>query len=143
MLPTFRERTFLAALDAQRMYSDFSTAFAADQAPDGRMVCIDGMPVNCCLLDDAGVRQFACNPYRPVVSALVLSVIHAAWHSCKNPGVRNALADCGQYVRLELPREPAAAPPRMFRIAVLGTPDNREAFLEELQERGRPGITNG
>lgn len=142
-LPTFRERTFLAAPDAQRMYSDFSTAFAADQAPDGRVVCLDGMPVNFCLLDSDGVRQFACSPHRPEVSALVSSVIHAAWHSCKGAGVRNALADCGNYVGLELPREPEATPPKMFRVAVIGTPDNRAAFFEELQERGRPGITNG
>jgi hypothetical protein len=107
------------------------------------MVCIDGMPVNCCLLDNAGIRQFGCSPYRPAVSAFVTSVIHAAWHSCENAGVRNALADCGKYVGLELPREPEAAPPKMFRIAVLGTPDNRAAFFEELQKRERPGITNG
>ena len=107
------------------------------------MVCVDGMPVNFCLLDDAGVRQFACSPYRPAVSALVSSIIHAAWHSCKNAGLRNALADCGKYVGLELPREPEATPPMMLRIAVLGTPVNRAAFLEELQKRERPGITNG
>ncbi len=100
------------------------------------MVCIDGMPVNCCLLDNAGVRQFACSPYRPAVSALVSSVIQRAWHACSNAGVRNGLADCGKYVGMKFPREAEAAPPMLFRIAVLGTPDNRAAFFEELQERG-------
>jgi hypothetical protein len=106
------------------------------------MVCIDGMPVNCCLLDKVGIRQFGCHPYRPAVSAFVAFVIQSAWLACSDAGVRNALADCGKYVGLRLAREPAAAPPKLFRIAVLGTPDNRAAFFDELQERVRPGLTS-
>lgn len=141
-LPTFRERSLVAPQLAHQLYSGFSTAFEADRDPEGRMVCVDGMPLTCCLLDSAGMRQFACNPYRPAASAFVASLIHAAWQACSGAGVRNALANCGKYVRLELPREPEVAPPKMFRIAVLGTTDNRADFFEKLQQKKRAGLTS-
>ncbi len=134
-LPTFRDQALLAAPVAHQLYSDFSTAFVVDQTPEGRMVCIDGMPLNCCVLDNTGIRQFACNPYRTVVSAFIASMIHAAWQACSDPGVRNGLADCGRYVGLDLPREPEAAPPKLFRVAVLGTTYNRADFFEKLQQK--------
>jgi hypothetical protein len=135
-LPTFRERLFLAAPVVGRWFSDFSVALAADRDPEGRLVCLDGMGVACCPLDPSGVEQLDCHPYRPAVSRFASSVILAAWQSCGDAGVRNALAACSEYVRLKLPREPEIVPPKLFRIGVLGTPDNRADFLKQLQQRG-------
>jgi hypothetical protein len=134
-LPTFREHGLLAASVVEQLVANFNAALAADRNREGRMVCIDGMGVACCLVDPNGVEQFSCHPYRPEVARFVSSCIQAAWQECRNPGVRNALAACGDYVGLKLPRDPEVVPPKLFRIGVLGTPHDRADFLKQLHER--------
>jgi len=141
-LPTFREKALIADAAARQLYLKFAAAFVADQDPEGRMVTLDGMSQTSCFLDDVETRQFSCHPYRPAVSAFVSAVIETAWNACSNPGVRNALADCGKYVGLNLPREAEEVPPRLFRIAVLGTPDHRAEFLDDLRHRTDANLTD-
>lgn len=137
VLPAWREQVPVPALAFSEAVAGFNAALAADRQAEGRMVCVDGMPVAACLLSGAGLEQFACSPYRPAVSAFVSSLVRLAWRSCQLAGVRNALAACGRYVDLELPREPGPPVPDLFRIAVLGTPDTRAEFSGLLHPRAR------
>ncbi len=135
-LPAWLDQAALPAPVFAQALAGFGAALAADCQPDGRMVCLDGMPIAACLLTGAGPEQFSCSPYRPAVSAFVSSLVRLAWESCPAAGVRNALAACGRYVRLDLPRVPAPSVPELFRVAVLGTPDARTEFFGLLPPRG-------
>jgi hypothetical protein len=135
-LAAWRDQAAVPAPAFAQTLAGFAAALAADRQPEGRMVCLDGMPVTACLLSGAGLEQFACSPYRPEVSAFVSSLVQMAWESCRAAGVRNALAACGRYVGLDLPRDPAPRAPELWRVAVLGTPDARKEFFGVLQPRG-------
>jgi hypothetical protein len=134
-LAAWREQVAVPAQAFGEAVAGFAAALAADRQAEGRMVCLDGMPVAACLLSDAGLEQFACSPYRPPVSAFVSSLVRLAWESCRSAGVRNALAACGRYVGLDLPREPVPPAPELFCVAVLGTPDARAELFGLLKPR--------
>jgi hypothetical protein len=136
ILPTGREQAVVPLSAFSQSLAGFAAALAADRQPDGRMVCLDGMPVVGCLLANAGVEQFACNPYRPAVSAFVALLIRAAWEACRGTGVRNALAACGRYVRLDFPSQPLPPAPELCRLAVLGTPKSRSDYFQHLRPHG-------
>lgn len=117
---------------------DFAAAVAADRETTGRMVCIDGMPIDACLLMGTRVDRIADHPYRPAVSRFVSTFIRIAWEACSGAGVRNGLAQCGRYVGENLPRE--ALPPiaERSRVLILGTAEDRDDLLEQLGKHGDP-----
>jgi len=109
----------------------FSAAFDAEQSEPTKL-CVDGMPISCRLNGTDGSHQIACQPYRPAVSAFVAALIENVWTAFHNAAiVRNALADCGRYVGLELPRTTASNP---SRIAIFGTPDERASLTRQLND---------
>ena len=103
-LTTWRDLARVPASFVGQCVLDFSAAQAADRELTGQMVCIDGMPVVCCLLSEKGLELFECHPYRSAVSNLVSSLIRMSWDSCNDARIRNALSACGRYVGLELAR---------------------------------------
>ncbi len=140
LLTAWREIAFVPASFAYQSIRDFGAALAADRELSERRVCIDGMPIACCLLSEHGLEQFACNPYRSAVADLVSAVIRMGWGSCRNARVRNALAACGRYVGLELSRLPEPPLPEVSLIAVLGASDDRTELIRQLQSRGGQAI---
>lgn len=139
VLAAWRDEVAIPAPVFAQAVEGFVAALVADREREGRMVCLDGMPVAACLLIDSGLEQFACSPYRPEVSGFVSSLVRLAWVSCQVAGVRDALAACGRYVGLNLPREPVPPTPELFRVAILGTPDARAEFFGQVGPRtGRP-----
>jgi hypothetical protein len=129
VLRAWREQVAMPSSAFGEAVAGFGAALAAERQTEGRMVCLDGMPVAGCLLSGAGLEQFACSPYRPAVSAFLSSLVQVAWESCRRAGVRNALAACGRYVGLDLPRESVPPVPELFRVAVLGMPEARAEYF--------------
>ncbi len=131
---TYRERVSISAEIATQMIADFDAVLAANRDEVGRMVCIaDGMPCVLMLATEAGTNRMECHAFLSVEEAFISSLIRVAWESCHNAGVRNTLADCGRYVGLKLPRETVTPLPKLFRIAVVGTPDAKADLLRQCQ----------
>lgn len=137
-LSAWNERIEVPASAVAEIYANFAVALAADREATGRMVTLDGMPVEGCRLTSAGVERIACHPYRPEVSAFVSKLIRLAWESCSGAGVRNGLAACAGYVGANFPMEALPLPEQRSRVLILGTPDNRAELLEQLGRRGEP-----
>ncbi len=137
-LPAWKESTTITATAFAECLVDFAAAVAADRETTGRMVCMDGMSMDGCLITEAGVERLACPTYRPAVSRFVSQLIRLAWESCSGAGVRNRLAACARYVGVEYPRE--ALPPfaARSRVLILGASEDRADLLQQLGEHGEP-----
>jgi hypothetical protein len=63
-----------------------------------------------------------------------------AWETCQNPRIRNALADIFLYLGERYPQQtiPPESPTCQVSVAILGTPDERQAVLQMLRHRGPP-----
>lgn len=137
-LSGWRERVEITTSAFTESLADFAAAVAADREETGRMVCIDGMPVEGCHITSGGVERIACHPYRPAVSGFVSKLIRLAWESCSGAGVRNGLAACARYVGASFPQEALAPVVERSRVLILGTSEDRADLLEQLGKRGDP-----
>jgi hypothetical protein len=137
-LSAWKEQIEVSASAIADSLADFAAALAADREVTGRMVCIDGMPVEGCTITGTGVERIACHPYRPAVSRFVLKLLRLAWDSCSGARVRNGLAACARYVGASLPLEASLPDVGRSRVLILGSSEDRADLLEQLGERGEP-----
>jgi len=137
-LPAWKEEADVSASVIADIFQKFAAAVAAQRETTGRMVCIDGMPVDGYCIAGTGVERIACHPYRPAVSGFVSRLLRVAWEACAGAGVRNGLAACARYVGQNFPLE--ALPPiaERSRVLILGTSEDRADLLEQLGRRGEP-----
>lgn len=134
------EEAGLSLADFDLIRADFEAA-VDDRDRHGRSVVLDGMNVESCYAVDRGLRQFAENvySYRPAVRAFVSRLINRAWECCQLAQMRNALAACARYVGDDYPSEPEPPVAPGTRILVLGTPENRAEFFQQLRDAGGCG----
>lgn len=137
-LSAWRELTEVSASAIADSLADFAAALAATREEAGRMVCIDGMPVEGCHMIETGVERIACHPYRPAVSGFVSKLIRLAWESCSGAGVRNGLAACARYVGTNFPLAELEPAVERSRVLILGNADDRADLLEQLARHGEP-----
>ncbi len=131
---TYRERVSIHAEIATQMIADFDAVLAANRDEVGRMVCIaDGMPCVLVLAKETGTDRLECHAFSLAEELFLSTLIRFSWESCHNVGVRNALADCASYVGLKLACEIVTPMPKLFRIAVVGTPDAKVDLLRQCQ----------
>lgn len=106
-----------------------------DTGSEGRKVFLDGMSVESCLISDAGQQRLAEQVWTSPVVEFVELMVSVAWNSCRDPRIRNALANAAKYVGIQYPleREPLETP--SFRLIVVGDPDSRSDFFEQLRQR--------
>lgn len=101
---------------------------------NSRVVSIDGMSLACSWNSTGKIRQFndyASNGQQEFVSSL----INHAWSLCKLPSVKNALANCGRYVGLNLPIQSEPEPSnRSLKIMVLGVDKEKADFFQALSK---------
>ena len=128
--PAAREEVVIPRDVTTDLWGRFAAAHDAAHEMAGRMVCIDGMPVECVAVENGEARRFAESPYRPAVAEFVSRSIWWAWTACRVPRVRNALAACARYVGKDYPREVVPEAPAPVRIMVLGTVENRAEVHE-------------
>jgi hypothetical protein len=135
----WRESVSISASALAESLTEFAAALAADRQREGRMVTFcDGMPVDACLITDAGIDVLACQPYRPAVSSFVSRLLRLAWESSQGAGARNGLAACARYVGATYPRDPQPSATEVRRIVVLGTAEDQAELLQQLGEHGEP-----
>lgn len=134
-LATWREENSVADETFARLVTAFHAGWAAEKHLEGRMVCLDGMPICACLSHANDSLQLDTHPYRPEVRGFVSSFIALAAECCRYSRVRNALADCGDYVGLKLQRSSLPPSQPLYRIAVLGDSEERADYLRQLPTR--------
>ena len=109
----------------------------AESCAQGRFVCLDGMGSECCYVRAGHVLRFVQHVSRPSIVQLVVRVIDLAWQSCHDPFVKNALVRCAKYVDMDYALETEPVAPRVTRLLVLGSPDDRAEYLDLIRRRGR------
>lgn len=137
-LPELREEIAVPA----DVYSEAVTGLAsalADRDRGDRMICVDGMGIECCHVSTDGIERFAEHVYRSTLSTFLDRLIWVAWTACRVTGVRNALADCAWYLGKDYPRESDPERPPVRRVLILGEPDARAEYFELLRSRAGPG----
>lgn len=67
------------------------------------------------------------------MGSFLARVAKEAWEACTNDRVRNALADAGCYVGVELPRADLASEPARTTIAVIGGAEDRAEVMDALR----------
>lgn len=113
----------------------FRAAHAAFD-PDRRYVCIDGMGLETCLVSRAGTQRLSTHVSEQTdTGRLVVRLIDLAWNGCRHPQVRNVLAQAARYLGVEYPLQDVPPAPRVTRLAVLGTAEERHDYLEMLRRR--------
>jgi hypothetical protein len=137
-LPAWKEQVNVSATMVADSFHHFAAAVAAERETTGRMVCIDGMPVDGWHIAETGIMRIAGHPYRPAVSEFVLRIVRLAWELCSGAGVRNGLANCARYVGGNFPREAVPPVAERSRVLILGTSEDRSDLLEQLGRRGEP-----
>jgi len=130
-LPELQEETTVPTPAFDRACESFAATLGACRKRD-RAVYLDGMGVECCFVRDGELQQFAEHAFRPGVSRFVSELVRLAWEPCREPRVRNALAECASYVGAEYPRDPEPVAPLVSGLLVLGTPEARADFFELL-----------
>jgi hypothetical protein len=134
----WKESVAISASAFVECLADFTAAVAADQETTGRMVCMDGMSLDSCLITEADVKRIVCHPYRPPVSRFVSNLIRLSWESCSGAGVRSGLAACARYVGVKYPREALPLFAERSRLVILGASEDRTDLLQQLGEHGEP-----
>ncbi len=105
----------------------------AQAAVKGRVVCIDGMSMECCLVSRQDNQRFkTC--VDPRDHAFLKAILEVAWANCKDPKVRNGLSDAAYYLDLKFPHQEIPPDLPTSQIAILGTPEARKEYFELLQK---------
>ena len=134
VLPTECEEAHLSSKDFDEVLALFAGVRAGFDT-QGRYVCVDGMGSMACLVSRAGTQRFEAHvsEHRPA-GQLVVRLIELAWNACRQPRVRNALAQVARYLSIEYPVEEVPPQPATTPLAVLGTPEGRHDYFEMLRQ---------
>ncbi len=103
---------------------------------DPQSISLDGMGMNLAWTSSKGVRQLESHVSGNELDTFVLDVIDFVWRTSEHPGVRNGLAHCARFVGRDYPFDPEPPTPKIFRIGVLGSPEDVSDFNEQIN-RGR------
>ena len=106
---------------------------AATDPNSRRTICLDGMGVNCAWTSMNGCDQFQSHVVDDSLRSFVAQMIDQAWNTSTNAGVRNGLAECARYIGAEYPADPLPPKPTLFRLGVLGTPDDVDEYFRVLK----------
>jgi hypothetical protein len=108
----------------------------------GQGVTVDGMGVQAYLSEHGPAIAVMDNVgTNSLLRGFVAEILALAFESAENVRCRNALANTGRYVGLDLPVVDALDGPPISMIAVLGDPDERREFLAAIAKvRTRGGL---
>jgi hypothetical protein len=132
-LPRDREEVHLPLGTFEDAVTLFQLAHSAFD-PDRRYVCCDGMGSESCLVSRAVTQRLHAHVSEQAdTGRLVARLIDLAWTGCHLPRVRNALAKVARYLSVEYPLQDVPPAPRVTRLAVLGTAQERHEYFEMLR----------
>ncbi len=127
-LPVFHERRKLDQSLTDRIESLCSTIDINAKRP----ICLDGMGLNAVWTNNGELVEFNSHVYAETVSKFVATILEIAWDTFTVSGIRNGIANCGQYVGLKYSLEPE--PHKPTQLLVLGNPDDVSDYLEQLRK---------
>lgn len=107
---------------------------AVSQAKGDRIVCVDGLGMNCAWATRSVTNQLESHVVGESLRSFVLTMVDAARNVCCHAGARNALRRCSRYIGCEYPIEPEPAKPPLLRIGVLGCADDVGDLLRLIDE---------
>ena len=93
-----------------------------------------------CLVSRAGTRRLRAHVSEQAATGrFVAELIDLAWNACRHPRVRNALGQAAHYLSVEYPLQDLPAGSAVTRLGVLGTPQERLEFFEQLRRHKKDG----
>jgi hypothetical protein len=138
-VPADRGQGRIDAAAWRRLLAGFAVLAGAPQEPGA---VIDGMPVEtlavrpgqppCSLRGNAGGE--------PAHAAFVAGLVPVVWHSLSDSACRNALAQAGKYVGIDLPVAPAPERQPTIETVVLGAVADKQELLDALKTFHRAAL---
>jgi hypothetical protein len=132
---SYRESMVVSDAFISGLEEKYKSAVKAHQNPEGRVVRLDGMSIHCVYEHEAGLLEFKDHPYREESKSFVRELLQIVWDATVQVGVKNRLADCARYVSLTLPKFEASPQPPLYRVAVIGGPDERAEVLDDIERQ--------
>lgn len=129
---TFHEKKTVDRSHVAHIQSLCSTINADAAQP----ICLDGMGLHAAWINNGEIIIFNSHVYGETLSKFVIAVLEIAWSIFATPGVRNGIANCGQYVGLNYPLEPE--PQKPTQLLVLGNPDDVADYFNRQGGSGAP-----
>ena len=127
--------------DIERIIVAFRVACTVIK-PEQRTIAFDGMGTDSCVVSAGSVAVMEHRAgHERFGDDFLRELARLAWETCQNPRIRNALADIFLYLGERYPQQtiPPESPTCQVSVAILGTPDERQAVLQMLRHRGPPG----
>jgi hypothetical protein len=127
-----REDVSISLASAVELEQMFRCALE-NMGPGRGHLCVDGMGTESCLASCDEQLMLNSSAHDPHIQPFIVRLIDLAWQNSRTPRVRNSLAYAGSYVGLKCPefKIPTEEPP--MRIAVLGAPEARQEYFEQLR----------
>jgi len=137
-MPEFAETASLAEGVLERMTARHEEILGRRPKDIGNRVYLDGMPLSVIQVSAGKVLEIDGHGCEKELSGLIRQVLELAYSAMSMPELKNALADCGRYVDLKLPKVEVVKR-TVQRILVLGeervSKDLIEAVVREEKRR--------
>jgi len=134
-LPTNQEQCAFSPeifQEVQGLLREAHTAFN----PERRYVCCDGMGSESCLVSRSETKRLCAHISQlEQADRFLRRLLDLAWESCHDPRVQNALAHGAWYLGIECPMREVPDREPVTRLAVLGTPQERQDLFDSLKSR--------
>lgn len=136
-MPGFAETAPLAQGVLERMAASHEEILGRRPKDIGNRVYLDGMPLSVIQVSAGKVLEIDGYGCENGLSGLIRQVLELAYSAMSRPELKNALADCGRYVDLKLPRMEVVKR-SVQRILVLGEERVSKDLIEALvREEGK------
>jgi len=138
-LSSDREETQVSGNNFEKVIGLFQKAHDSLE-PDRRYAFCDGMLSDACLVSRAATLRLSVHvSAHQANAALIARLIDLAWHNCKRPRVRNAMAQAASYMEIKYPLQESASESPATRLAIMGAPEDRRDYLDMLKRQKKDG----
>ena len=132
-LPEYAEVASLSDEQFERAAEVFDRALA-ENVQKGKCIYIDGMPISALRIEGGRRWTFDGHPVGKEQARFVADLLCLAHVSVSSMHLRNRIEHCGRYVGCTLGTElDEPGPPKLTRVMVLGTPDERGDYFNQLR----------
>jgi hypothetical protein len=107
-----------------------------------RYFVIDGMSAHVCHYLLGRTELFSDRRFRTgETDAFTKLLVETAWAATSDPGIANAVAAVGNYADSKYPLVAPPEEPPIRRLLILGGPEERESYFEQLRTRPTTGMS--
>lgn len=133
-MPEFSEHAAVSTDDFEGISHAFNATLAESRRPPKLVVICDGMTASAVRTVAGQSERYSGHAVNDEERRLVKTVLSLALSKARSVQLRNRIAWCGRYVSLQddpafpVEPEPSLPQPRVSRLLVLGTPEDRASF---------------